>query len=249
MPNLLPLEAALARVAAVEPVCRQTESVPVERALGRVLAAAVTAPRDIPRFDNSAVDGFAIGSDAKEGSRFEVVGTASAGTPFAGGLDTGKAVRIATGAELPRGTVTVVMQEDCTPSGDTVTVGTVSQAGAHCRRAGQDVTAGATVLSPDRRLSAPDLSMLTALGLAHSTVRRTLRVGLASTGSELIEPGCELQAGQIHDSNRPLLKALLQFYPVEIVDLGVLVDDADTTRTSLLETAGRVDVIVTTGGV
>jgi molybdopterin molybdotransferase len=248
MPNLLALDDALTLLAGIAPVRGDSERVALGGALGRVLAEPAIAPGDIPAFDNSAVDGYAVMGRLEQGARFALVGTSSAGEPFRGRLGPGQAIRIATGAVVPDDTDAVVMQEDCKVAGETVTIGIAPALGAHCRRAGQDVTAGTTVLPAGRRLSAADISMLAALGIAHPQVRRNLRVAIASTGTELVEGG-SLAPGQIHDSNRPLLKTLLQAYPVEIMDLGILPDDAETTRMRLLDASSEADLILTTGGV
>jgi molybdopterin molybdotransferase len=247
MPDLLPFDEALRLIGEVPAASLDTEIVPLASALGRVLAVDVTAPFDIPRFDNSAVDGYALGS--LDTNRFTLTRTISAGDGAAASIGPGQAARIATGAVLPVGAAATAMQENCIVDDGIVTVDPIPSAMANCRKAGQDVVAGASCLSPGRWISPAELSMTAAFSMTEIAVRRKLRIAIASTGNELVEAGTDAGPGAISDSNRPLLKALLAAWPVEIVDLGILPDDERITRERLLAAAARVDMIITSGGV
>ncbi len=249
LPDLLPLDAALAILEATAPARNTTELLPLHDALGRVLARPVVSDMDLPPFDNSAVDGYAVrAADAVAGASLRIVGESFAGSPWTGTLQSGEAVQVATGAVVPAGADAAVMQEVCERTGGNVVIGDAAIAGANCRKAGQDLPAGATVLKAGRALCAPEISVMAALGLHEAPVRSLLKVAIASTGSELIEAG-SLQRGQIYDSNRFLIRGLLSRYPVEVVDLGILPDDKEEIRRRLLRAANEAHLIVTSGGI
>ena len=175
----------------VQPVT-ETESVPLAAARGRVLAADVIAPLDLPPFDNSAVDGYAVRHrdlDAKAETRLAIGGRLTAGSATASPIGAGQAIRIFTGAPMPAGADTVFMQEDVRAEGDAVIVPAGLKAGANRRLAGEDVRKGSVVLPAGRRLAAQDVALAAAVGLTTLDVRRRVRVALFSTGDEIVEPG------------------------------------------------------------
>ena len=245
--ELLPLRTALERLMAAAPPPPATERVALADALHRVLAGAHCAAIDVPPGDNSAMDGYALrAGDA--GCQLPVVQRIAAGdTPQI--LPPGTAARIFTGALVPVGADAVVLQEDCERSGDMVRVPGEIDVGQHIRRRGQDMRAGETLLSAGRELRPQDLGLLASQGLAAIDVYRPLRVALLSTGSELKEAGTgPLAEGQIYNSNRPMLKALLQGLGCEVVDHGIVADSALATAEALTA-AAQADVIVSSGGV
>ena len=246
MNPLLSLNEALTLIGQVDAPLLGQEPVALEAVLGRVLARDVTSPADLPAFDNSSVDGYAL-AGPMSGS-VSVTGQAAAGFPWSGTLKPGQAARILTGAIVPQGADRVVMQEVCTREGDALRIETWPEAGACIRRTGQDLAAGTRVLPGGRRLGAPEIAMLAALGFQAAEVRIPPLVIVFSTGSEL-SSGETLQPGQIRDANRPLLKSLLAGYPVRVEDGGVLPDDPELTKARLREAAGRAQLILTTGGV
>lgn len=259
--GLLPLEEAWRRIAgSVGPVC-PPQDVPVSSAAGRILAEEVTAPQPLPPYDNSAMDGYAVlGADlAAARTRGEprlllpVTRRIAAGDPPGERVPSGQAVRIFTGAPLPPGLDTVVMQEDCrtVEEGGTLHVDlpTAVAAGENRRQAGEDVRIGQMVLRSGIRLRAAEVSMAAAVGRTHLRVFRPLRVALFSTGSELREPGQALPPGCIHDSNRRGAMAMLQSLGCAVTDLGILVDSAPAIRAALDGAANGHDLIVTSGGV
>lgn len=246
-----PVDEALKRLReSIAPVVG-TEVIPAHSALGRVLAAAPMAARANPPAPNSAVDGYgfahaSVGSEAQ--SLPLVAGRAAAGAPFAGSVPAGQAIRILTGAVVPDGVDTVVLEEDVTVSGDRIAFEAGLKPGANTRRAGEDVTAGTRLFDPGHRLRAPDLALLAATGLADVSVCRLLRVGVLSTGDELAAPGSTTDPGRTFDANRPMLLGLAAGWNTTPVDLGHAPDDRDALRKILDRASDEADVILTSGG-
>lgn len=239
-----------------EPLCRQTvESVRLHDALERILAEDLISPIDVPAQENSAMDGYAIRAAdlARDGvTRFTVIGSAMAGRPFDGTVQNGQAIRIMTGANLPTGLDTVVVQEAVrTFDADVIEVPAGQPRGNNCRSAGEDLARGQAALPAGRRLTPADLGLAASLGVARLPVRRRLRVALVSTGSELIELGAAVMptSGQRYDSNRYTLHAMLQRLGCEAVDFGIAGDSAPALEAILSEAAAQTDVIVSSGGV
>ena len=229
-----------------------SERVAVADALGRVAAGSVTAPRSLPPFPASAMDGYALRSHDLSGDppyRLDVAGTSLAGHPFDGTVPGGSAVRLFTGAPVPDGLDAVVIQEDCDADGDRVVIRTRVHPGDHVRPVGHDLMAGGQVIADGRRLTPFDVGWLTACGLDAVEVRGRPRVGLFSTGDELLEPGMPQGPGQIYDANRATLRALLASLPVTIEDFGVVPDDREAIGRTLAAARDACDVVVTSGGV
>ncbi|HZF74496.1 MAG TPA: gephyrin-like molybdotransferase Glp [Acetobacteraceae bacterium] len=247
---LLSVEAAQALIAERVPPLGQAEQVPLRDALGRVLAAELRAPVPLPPFFNSAVDGYAFRhADLAGGATaLPVVGRVQAGAPAAA-IAPGEAVRIFTGAPMPPGTDTVMMQEDAREEDGRVVLAPGLKRGANCRPAGEDVAEGTVALPAGRRLGPAEIGLAAALGVRSLPVARPVRVGVFSTGDELAEPGHPLGAAQTYDSNRFTLLALLAGLPVAASDLGILPDDAAATATALAEAARGHDLLLTSGGV
>ncbi|HUA53253.1 MAG TPA: gephyrin-like molybdotransferase Glp [Candidatus Sulfotelmatobacter sp.] len=236
--------------ARVTPVV-ETETVPLGATLGRILAADLAAPIAVPPHANSAVDGYAVHFDdlaSDVDTRLRIVGRVAAGHPSPRAPARGEALRIFTGAPMPSGPDTVLMQEDCRVEADTVVIRPGIKRGANFRAAGEDVAAGAVALRAGHRLRPQDLGLAASLGLNTLVVRRRLKVALFSTGDELTEPGQALRPGAIYDSNRYTLAALLRVTGIEIDDLGILPDRLPAIRAALADAAGRHDAILTSGG-
>jgi molybdopterin molybdotransferase len=230
----------------------ETEAVPLRSALGRVLARDLVAGLDLPSFDNSAVDGFAVRHRdlARAAStRLAIVDRVTAGAAAKRPLAPGEAIRIFTGAPMPQGADTVFMQEDVTVDGDAVVLPAGLKVGANRRLAGEDIRRGAVALPAGRRLAARDLALAAAVGATELTVRRRLRVALFSTGDEVVEPGAPLAPAAIYDANRYLLAGLLQNFGAEVTDLGILADDPAVLRPALTQAARGHDLVLTSGGV
>lgn len=252
-PALIPLEAALSRALALVEAVRETETVPLAEACGRITAAAVTSPWPLPMFDNSAMDGYAVRTADCQGQppfRLRVAGRMAAGDacipPPAG---EGVAIRILTGAMVPPGFDAVVMQEECRRDGDLVLVGRRPPPGSNVRRAGEDIRRGGEIIAAGTLLDARHAAILAAAGFAAVAVRRSVRIALFSTGTELRQPGEALAPGQIYNSNGVMLRALLRQPFIRLHDLGAVGDDPLRLERTLRRAADVADVIVTTGGV
>ena len=229
-----------------------TESVPLAAAHGRILAETVIAGRDVPGFDNVAVDGFAFAHrDLAEGRPTALrllEQRASAGHPFEGRLPAKTALRVLTGAALPAGADTVLMQEDAALEAGTVIVPPGIRPGANRRRAGEDIRQGDAVLQPGQRLRPQEVGVAASLGRAQLQVFCPVRVALLSTGDELAEPGAPLPPGATYDANRTILHALLGTLGCRVTDLGILPDRAAAVAGALREAAAGHDVVMTSGG-
>ena len=249
---LLPVAEAEQLIAArVNPVSGR-EKVSLREALGRVPAADIIAPVNLPPFDNSAVDGYAVCGediDAAREQRLAIADHVAAGHAATHAVKSGEAVRIFTGAPMPPGADTVFMQEDCRIDGAHVIVPPGLSRGANRRLAGEDIRAGAVALPAGRRLSAQDVALVAALGLTAIEVRRRVRVALFSTGDEIAEPGSPLAGAALYDSNRYLLAAAIARFGVEITDLGILRDEPKTLAQAIAAAAADHDLVLTSGGV
>jgi molybdopterin molybdotransferase len=235
----------------VQPVT-ETETVTLSAARGRVLADAVSAPLDLPPFDNSAVDGYAVRHRDLAGggeTRLKISGRLTAGSGPGEPLRAGEAIRIFTGAPMPPGADTVFMQEDARVEDDIVIVPAGLKPGANRRLTGEDVRKGALLLPAGRRLTAQDVALAAAVGLTQLTVRRRVRVALFSTGDEIVEPGGPRPAAALYDANRYLLAGMLERLGAAITDLGILKDDPATLSRAIAAAAAGHDLVLTSGGV
>ena len=250
--KLLGVDAALALICErVSPVVSE-EVAPLAEACGRVLARDLVATIDVPPHVNSAVDGYAMAHADLLPDRetvLPVTGRAAAGHPLGRPAARGEAIRIFTGALMPEGADTVMMQEDCTVEEERVRIPPGIKKGANRRHAGEDVAKGALAVPAGRRLKPADLGLLAALGHTLLPVFRRLRVALLSTGDEVCDPGQKLEAGMIYDANRVMLKGLLQELGCEVSDLGIRPDRAPELADTLAAAAAEHDLVVTSGGV
>ena len=249
---LLPVAEAEQLIGArVTPVSGE-ELVPLRAALGRVLSTSLIAPVNLPPFDNSAVDGFAVRAEDIDGARerrLAIVDRVAAGQVATHAVKSGEAVRIFTGAPMPPGADTVFMQEDCRIDGTHVVVPPGLSRGANRRLAGEDIRAGAVALPAGRRLWAQDIALGAALGLTTIEVRRRVRVALFSTGNEIAEPGSPLSDAALYDSNRYLLAAAVARFGAEVTDLGILRDEPKALARAIAAAAVDHDLVLTSGGV
>ncbi len=249
---LLPLAQALAMLAERVPTLAEAELQPLAACAGRVLREPLIADLAVPAHDNSAVDGYALrfaDLDPEGETVLPLGGRAAAGHPLGRALAPGEAVRIFTGAPMPEGADTVMMQEDCRQSEGRVILSPGIRRGANRRAAGEDIALGSEVLPAGRRLKPWDLGLAASLGRTQLSVSRPLTVALCSTGDELAEPGQRRTEGQVYDANRNAVAALLRAEGCRVTDLGILADRADTIRRSLTEAAAGHDMVVTSGGV
>lgn len=254
-PELMSFNSALRRL--LEKVSRpeKTESLDLFTALDRVLAENISSPINVPGFDNSAMDGYALrAEDLKDSEYLKLMGKSMAGTPFDGRIEAGQCVRIMTGAVVPNGANCVVMQEKTSQQGvaelgEVIHFQASPAVGDNIRRAGDDISQGQTVLHSGKKLSPADIGLLASLGLAEVPVFPKIKVAMFSTGDEIQQPGQPLKASQIYDSNRYTCCSLLTKLNVEIRDLGVIKDDPTLVRRALLEADEWADVVITSGGV
>lgn len=249
-PSLIPVDEAIKLI--LDPVSAvvQSEVVELENALGRILAEAVCATINVPGYDNSAMDGYALrcADCAEAGATLLVTQRIPAGQ-MGSALQPGTAARIFTGAPIPANADAVVMQEHCESDGDRVTINKPVKAGQNIRRAGEDIAQGSVVLSAGHQLRPQELGLLASVGLAQVTVTRKLKVATFFTGDEIVEPGQKLAAGQIYNSNKYTIKGLLKSLGCEVLDLGIVPDTLDATLEVLQQAAASADLIVTSGGV
>ena len=250
---LMRVETALELILARTRPLVSSESRPLLQSLGYILAEDQYSAIDVPPCDNSAMDGYALRySDlvtARAGDGVLPVGQRIAAGSMGEPLRAGTAARIFTGAAIPPMADTVVMQENTELCGDTVRILGDVKAGQNIRPQGQDIASGSMVLSRGRCLQPQDIGLLASIGLTHVEVFRPLKVAVMSTGDELVEPGQPLAAGQIYNSNRYTLSALLMALGCEVIDGGIVVDDFSATCQQLETLAGQADVIVSSGGV
>jgi len=256
-PQLLPVSIARARLFDALQRPGRVETVELDAALGKVLSADVVSPFSVPSQANSAMDGYAICRSSipeQTERRLKLVGTALAGQPFADTVSEGEAVRIFTGAIMPEGTDTVVIQEHVRAEGDFVDIDSDVVPGKNVRHAGEDIEQGQNVLEQGRKLEAADIGVLASLGIAQVEVYCVLSVAFFTTGDELCSlaehtPGTPLPSGMLFDSNRHTLACLLRDMGVRVIDMGIVRDNAEDTRNALEQAASQADVVITSGGV
>ncbi|VAW50474.1 Molybdopterin molybdenumtransferase [hydrothermal vent metagenome] len=252
--GLISVEQAIEKILSPAIPVKETESVNILDALNRMLADDLFSTIDVPGYDNSAMDGYAVRSeDCKvSGNKLPItqrIPAGQVGTP----LEKGTAARIFTGAPIPEGADAVVMQEMCDGNDSDVVINTVVSAGCNVRCAGEDIKKDSVVLNAGKRLRAQELGLLASVGLAKFNVKRKLKVATFFTGDELVDPGIapgqSLAPGQIYNSNRYTLRGLLQSMNCEIIDLGIVPDTLDATTTVLKKAAESADLVITSGGV
>jgi len=252
-PNMISLAEALARIESrVRPV-HACERLPIRECLDRVNNEAVQSPNNVPPLANSAMDGYAIAIDSLQQdniAELTEIGTAYAGTPFSERCEPGQCVRIMTGALIPEGTDSVVMQEqvELADSGK-VRIDSDHRVGENIRLAGEDVKQGETVIQAGARISPADLGVLASLGIGQLQVKRKPVVAFFSTGDELVSVGTPLQPGKIYDSNRYSLHGMLSRMAVDMIDLGVVKDEPGAMREVLAQASSQADLVISTGGV
>ena len=250
--NALSVSEAVRRINATIKAVQDTELLPIRDALERTLADDVYSTINVPSHTNSAVDGYAIAATDLSQDRsiqLSVVGTAFAGQPYPGKIQAGQCVRIMTGAKMPPGTDTVIMQEHVSLQGDVIRFNPGYKAGQNVRHAGEDLTIGQIAIAAGKKLTPAELGMLASMGIADIKVRRKLRVAFFSTGDELRAVGEPLGEGEIYDSNRYTLHGMLSRLQVDIIDLGVIPDQPQAMRQAFLQASRAADVVITTGGV
>jgi molybdopterin molybdotransferase len=253
-PNSMPVDRARALIRTFLTPVTATERVHIRNALSRVLAADVVSPHDVPGHDNSAMDGYAVRFEdlARDGETvLKRVGESFAGKPSTATVEAGECVRIFTGAVMPKGADTVVMQERASEDAGRVRIaaGAVGKAGQNRRFAGEDLKRGQVVFRAGQLVHPAELGMLASLGIGEVTVYRKLRVAYFSTGDELKSIGTPLAAGEIYDSNRYTLHGMLARLDCDTLDMGVVPDIPEALELAFASAAACADVVITSGGV
>jgi molybdopterin molybdotransferase len=248
--GLMSIESAMDKLLGAISAVTQTEQVDLPNCLGRILAGDVQSTLNMPPHDNSAMDGYALqSSDLVDADTLQLVGQSFAGHPYDGEVSKGQCIRIMTGATIPKGADCVVMQERAEAEGDGIRFTVKPPVGNSVRRCGEDIAVDDVVLKQGRRISAADVGLLASLGLAQFSVFRTVKVAVFSTGDELKTPGQPLNYGDIYESNRFTVSAMLSRMNVEIIDLGIIPDDKNLIRAAFKSADEQADVVVSSGGV
>jgi molybdopterin molybdotransferase len=250
-PNALRVDKALEAIRACLSPIAETERVPIRAGLGRVLAEDIVPSINVPAHDNSAMDGYAVRfSDLKPGETALIeLGSAFAGRVFEGRVGPGECVRIMTGAVMPAGTDTVVIQEAARKEANRIFVPPGQKKAQNVRYAGEDLKAGVAVLHSGKHIGPAELGLIASLGIPQIGVKRKLRVAFFATGDELASIGAPLKEGEVYDSNRYTLHGMLARLGVDIADLGVVRDDPKLLENAFRRAAESADVVITTGGV
>ncbi|CNI35063.1 molybdopterin molybdotransferase MoeA [Yersinia pekkanenii] len=248
--DLLSLEQALTKMLSQVTPLPATEIVELTDAAGRITASAITSPIAVPPFANSAMDGYAVRcNELSSGMPLPVAGKAFAGAPFKDEWPANTCIRIMTGAPIPQGADTVVMQEQAVISEQGVTFSDNVHIGQNIRLAGEDIQQGAAVFPAGVKLGAAQLPLLASLGIVEITVFRALKVAIFSTGDELQPVGQPLGEGQIYDTNRFAVRLMLQQLGCQIIDLGVIRDDQQALRSAFEQADAVADLVISSGGV
>ena len=248
--GLMPLETALTQMLDRLTPLTEYETLPLLHCFGRVTASDIVSPLNVPGFDNSAMDGYAVRvADLNANAPLPVAGKAFAGQPFQGEWPAGSCIRIMTGAPVPPDCDAVVMQEETEQTDSGVRFIAPVKPGQNIRRSGEDITLGATVFPAGTRLTVGELPVLASLGIADISVVRKVRVAIFSTGDELQLPGQPLAEGQIYDTNRLAVHLMLEQSGCEVINLGILPDDPERLRAVFIEADKVADVVISSGGV
>ena len=252
-PGLLPLPVAQQKIrSAIEqkPATLVKEQIALTQSLGRILAEDIISPRAVPPHDNSAMDGYALRySDLEKSRTLPLAGESLAGHPFRQVVAEGYCLRIMTGASVPPELDTVIMQEHTRASDAGIHFLKETRVGANVRRAGEDIMPGSLVLPKGRKLRPQDLGLLASLGIAEIEVQRKISVAVFSTGDELKQPGSGLQTGEIYDSNRYVIQAMLEEMGIDVLNLGCIPDNPALLRKAFIAADQKADAVITSGGV
>jgi molybdopterin molybdotransferase len=249
-PGLLSIHSAISNMLNQITSVTECEQLELEKTLGRVLAKDLISNINVPPYDNSAMDGYAMRcEDLADTKQLELVGTALAGKPFKEQVLSGQCIRIMTGAVIPQGADSVVMQENTVVNDDSVIFNQIPQLGNSVRKAGEDIQLGQVVVSKGTKLTAAHLALIASVGIAELSVVRLIKVGLIATGDELTIPGQPLGEGSIYESNRFALTALLNEFPVALFDFGIIKDHKKALKEVLEQAGSHCDLVLSCGGV
>ena len=251
--GLIHFDEALAQILSTVSEISGVEQLPIELARSRISGQDIISPINVPAHTNSAVDGYALHSvnlpDSGQTGKFDVAGTAFAGKPFTGPVATEPCIRIMTGAPMPEGLDTVIMQEHTERLEQSILIDDSHRKGQNVRQAGEDFQQGQTILKTGKWLTPPDIGLIASLGTAEIDVRRKLRIAIASTGDEIYNIGSLPSPGGIYDSNRYTLSTALDRPDIEVINLGILEDTPNALLNKFNEASSYADMIISTGGV
>ncbi|MCF7354984.1 molybdopterin molybdotransferase MoeA [Vibrio sp. CK2-1] len=251
-PGLMPIDTAISNMLeSITPISLVTD-LPLDKAVGHVLSEDIHSPINVPPFDNSAMDGYALrSSDLEATTQLPLAGKSFAGIPFEGDWPQGTCIRIMTGAQIPQGCDLVIMQEQAEVNGDLVdfTQALPVKPQQNIRPTGDDIEQGALVLPKGHKLTSRDIPMIATLGIPSVSVFQQPKVAFFSTGDELKPLGTKLKAGEIYDSNRYGIKVMLEKFGCEAIDLGVIPDDKEQLKQAFQQAQSQADVVITSGGV
>ncbi|AGN87865.1 molybdopterin molybdotransferase MoeA [Enterobacter sp. R4-368] len=248
--GLISLDTALSQMLSRISPLTESETLPLVACFGRVVAQDIISPLNVPGFDNSAMDGYAVRlAEVQSGNALPVAGKAFAGQPFDGEWPAGTCIRIMTGAPIPAGCDAVVMQEQTEQTDAGICFTAEVRANQNIRRAGEDIRQGASVFTAGTKLTAAELPVIASLGIADVSVLRKVRVALFSTGDELQLPGQPLADGQIYDTNRLSVHLMLSQLGYEVINLGIVPDDPQKLRDTFIAADSQADVVLSSGGV
>lgn len=249
-PGLMPIEDAKQRIWQSVELAVRTEVCGLDNAIGRILSANIVSPINVPGYNNSAMDGYAFClADTETFSTLTQIGKSFAGAPFTGQLQAGECVRIMTGAAIPQGADTVVMQENVTADGDQICIMRLPKIGDAIRLAGEDIASGSVVLEAGKCLTPVDIGLLASLGIHQLNLYKKLKVAVFSTGTELLSVTDTNQQDRIYDSNRPMLIAMLERLQMQVIDLGIVADDKRLIKAAFEQANQLADCVITSGGV
>jgi len=249
-PGLKPFNQALEHILSSMDAVRETELLPLEQCIDRILAEDISSKHILPPWNCSAMDGYALNSSTfQTDTTLTMVGASFAGHPYTGQIAAGECIRIMTGACLPDDCDTVMMQENVTADGNRISLNSSFEPWQHVRKAGSDIGIGDTLIKKGERINPRNIGVAASLGAKEIKVFRQLKVALFSTGDELVPPGGTLQSGQIYDSNRFTVAAVCERLGYDVIDFGLIADDKDKIKAVMLEAASIADVLLTSGGV
>ncbi|PCI20931.1 MAG: molybdopterin molybdenumtransferase MoeA [Piscirickettsiaceae bacterium] len=248
-PNLLSLEQALTQIFTALPQSASYERLSLKHALNRVSSEDIHSVIDVPSFRNSSMDGYALHSRDVGFKTLQIVGTSWAGKPYTANIKTGECIRIFTGAYVPNDCDCVVMQENVTRSKDSIKINISPQASDNIRNIADDTKHGQLIIKQGTAIKAAEIGLLASCGIADIAVYKALKVGFFSTGDELVSIGSQPSLGQIFDSNRYTIHAMIEQSGAIAIDMGVIADNPSAVEAALLSAAKHCDIIITSGGV
>ena len=249
-PNAIKIESAKKLIHSFINPIKATESIKLIDSLNRVLADNLVSPINVPNYDNSAMDGFAYKSNPKDNSKiFKITSTVLAGNISKSSLKNGEAIKIMTGGKIPEGADSVIPIELTTLSGNNITLNELPKTGANIRRVGEDIQKGNVALKKGTYLRPAEIGLIASVGIEKVKVYKEIKIAFFSTGDEVVRLGTAIKSGQVYDSNHHTISAMLQRLGINCIDLGIIPDNKELIKKTLIKSAKTADAIITSGGV